>query len=60
MKLYCRKATAQPKAVFNGESKSTSPHTMCELKELGLNSCVALTKPLIGERRLQFAREYKD
>jgi len=35
-----------------------------ELKRLGLNSCVALRKPLINEanrnKRLQFAREHKD
>ena len=51
--------------MFNSESKSISTRTMQrELKGLGLNSCVALRKPLISEanqqKRLQFAREHKD
>ena len=51
--------------MFNGESKSISTLTMWrELKGLGLNSYVALRKPLISEaqrkKRLQFAREHKD
>ena len=42
------------------------PHTQCEgeLKGLGLNSCVAVRKPVVIEanrkKRLQFAREHKD
>ncbi|KAF7641747.1 hypothetical protein LDENG_00273020 [Lucifuga dentata] len=50
---------------FNSESKSVSTRTVRrELKGLGINSCVALRKPLISEanqkKRLQFAREQKD
>ena len=60
-----RKTTVELRAMFNSESKSISTRTMWrELKGLGLNSCVALRKPLISEanrkKRLQFAREHKD
>ncbi|MEQ2213567.1 hypothetical protein XENOCAPTIV_017087 [Xenoophorus captivus] len=45
-----RKTTVELQAMFNRKSKSISPHTMRrELKGLGLNSCVALRKPLISE-----------
>ena len=52
-------------ASFNSESKNISTCTMQrKLKGLGLNSRVALRKPLISEanqkKRLQFAREHKD
>ncbi|KAF7652311.1 hypothetical protein LDENG_00098550 [Lucifuga dentata] len=51
--------------MFNSESKNISTCTMRrELQGLGLNSCVALRKPLICQanqkKRLQFAREHKD
>lgn len=60
-----RKTTVELRAMFNSESKSISTRTMRrELKGLGLNSCVALRKPLISDsnqkKRLQFAREHKD
>lgn len=45
-----RKTTVELRAMFNSESKSISTRTMRrELKGLGLNSCVALRKPLISE-----------
>lgn len=45
-----RKKTIELTALFNGESKSISTHTMRrELKGLGLYSCVASGKPLISE-----------
>jgi len=60
-----RKTTVELRAMFNSESKSISTRAVRrELKGLGLNSCVALRKPLISEanrkKRLQFAREHKD
>ena len=65
VKSNCRKTTVELRAMFNSESKSISTRTMQrELKGLGLNSCVALRKPLISEanrkKRLQFASEHKD
>lgn len=45
-----KKATVEPTAMFNSESKSISTCTKRrELKGLGLNSCVALRRPLISE-----------
>jgi len=60
-----RKTTVELRAMFDSESKSISKRTMRkELKGLGLNSFVALRKPLIseanGKKRLKFAREHKD
>uniref|UniRef100_A0A3B5RET6 Tc1-like transposase DDE domain-containing protein n=1 Tax=Xiphophorus maculatus TaxID=8083 RepID=A0A3B5RET6_XIPMA len=60
-----RKTTAELRSMFNCESKSISTRTMRrELKGLGLNSCVAVRKPLISKanqkKRLQFPREHKD
>ena len=51
--------------MFDSESKSISTRTMRrKLKGLGLNSCVALRKPIISEanwkQRLKFAREHID
>ena len=47
-----RKTTGELRGVFNSESKSISTHTMWrELKGLGLNSCVALRKPLISKAK---------
>ena len=50
--------------MFNSESKGTSCIMQRELKGLGLNSCVAVRKPLVSEanqnRRLQFTGEHKD
>ncbi len=65
VKSNCKKTTVELTAMFDSESKSISTRTMQrELKGLGLNSCVALRKPLISEanrkKRLQFAREHKD
>ena len=49
-----RKTTVELRAVFNSDSKSVSTCTMQrELNGLGLNSCVALRKPLIGEANLK-------
>ncbi len=45
-----KKQTVEPTAMFNSERKSISTCTMRrELKGLGLNSCVALRRPLISE-----------
>ncbi len=45
-----KKTTVELMDMFNRESKSISTRTMRrELKGLGLNSCIALRKPLIGE-----------
>lgn len=65
MRSNRRKTTVELRAMFNSESKSIYTCTVQrELKGLGLNSCVALRKPLISEanwkKRLQFARELKD
>lgn len=53
--------------VFDNRRKNIYTHSMQrELKELGLNSCVALRKPLVskanwaGEGELHFAEEHKD
>ena len=64
MKSSPNKSTIELTAVFNSESKSILKGTMCrEHRGFGLNSCVALRKPLISEanwkKRLQFAREHK-
>ena len=55
--------TVELTGMFNSDSKSIFTRTIRrELKGLGLNSCVALRKPLISEanwkKRLQFAREH--
>ena len=50
LKSSGRKTTVELGAMFNSESKSISTRTMQrELKGFGLNSCVALRKPLISE-----------
>ena len=59
------KTTEELRAMFNSESKIISTCTMRrELKGLGLNSCVALRKPLISKanqkKGFNFGRQLKD
>jgi hypothetical protein len=52
-------------SVFNQSAETISTRTVrCELKEMGMRSCVATRKPLVStanrRKRLQFAMEHKD
>ena len=60
-----KRSTLQLTKMFNAGCQTISCRTMRrELKQLGLNSCVATRKPLVSatnkKKRLQFAKEHKN